>query len=160
MRTTLLAVLALSSLLPVSGQKYSGPRPPKSDVPYLLHATNLVATEVTEAKQQEGKKDSTTYYVAGAASSAKTPLAEPIFIMASEKIKADTIELYRFEVKNGRRELVLGQKRTRNGPRPLKLTVTRLEGGLYRLEAAETLENGEYSLSPMGSDQVFCFQIF
>jgi hypothetical protein len=35
-----------------------------------------------------------------------------------------------------------------------------LEGKLYRVEANETLENGEYALSPDGSDQVFCFQVY
>jgi hypothetical protein len=156
----LLAALAMATLAPGQAQKYSGPKPPKADVPYLLHATKLVETEATEARQQDGKKDSTTYFVAGAASSAKTPLAEPIFIVNSDKLKADTLELYRFDVKNGRRELTMSQKRSRNGPRPLKLSVTKLEGNLYRVEAAETLENGEYSLSPSGSNAVFCFQVF
>jgi hypothetical protein len=31
---------------------------------------------------------------------------------------------------------------------------------LYRLEVEESLEPGEYALSPEGSNQVFCFQVF
>jgi hypothetical protein len=36
----------------------------------------------------------------------------------------------------------------------------RLDKDLYKLEAVESLEPGEYSLSPEGSDQVFCFQVY
>ena len=72
-----------------------------------------IVTEVTEA-QQENKKDENTFSVAGAASSARTPVAEPIFLLRSEKIKPDALELYRFEVKNGRRQLTLSRKRKDN----------------------------------------------
>ena len=153
----LLVLLGVGTLL---AQKYTGPRPPQTDTVYLLHAVNLVATEVAEAQQQDGKKDSTTYWVSGPASSAKTPLAEPIFLLASEKLQPDNLELYKFEVKNGRRELTLAQKGRRGGPRPLRLSVTRLESNLYRIEASETLENGEYGLSPTGSNRVYCFQVY
>jgi hypothetical protein len=141
-------------------QRYTGPRPPQPDLLYLLHASSLVATEVAEAQQQDGKKETTTYWVAGAESKAKTPLAEPIFLLASEKILPDTLELYRFEVKGGRRELTLTQRRSRGGPRPIRMSVTRLDSGLYRLEASETLENGEYGISPNTSNKVFCFQVY
>ena len=43
------------------GQKYTGPRPPKADLPYLKHAENLIPTEVSEAKEEKGKKDDITY---------------------------------------------------------------------------------------------------
>jgi len=152
-----LAILLLATL--ASGaDDYTGPRPPKPDVLYLVHASNLIPTEVTEA-QQEGKKDDTTFSVAGAASSVKTPLAEPIFLLRTEKIKADTLELYRFEVKNGRRQVTMSRKRSdKSGP--FHLSVTKLDKDLYRVEADEALENGEYSLSPSGSNAVFCFQIY
>jgi len=140
-------------------QKYSGPRPPKPDVVYLVHADNLVPTDVTEAKQ-ESKKNETLYTVSGTAATARTPLAEPIFIIESDKIQPQSLELYRFDVKNGRREVNVVQKRTRGGPRPLRLTVTRLEGKLYRIEADEELENGQYGLSPNGSNTVFCFEVY
>ena len=140
-------------------QKYTGPRPPKPDMVYLVHADNLVPTEETEAKQ-ETKKNETTYTIAGASSPARTPLAEPIFIIESDKIQAEHIELYRMEVKNGRREVNMVQKRTRGGPRPLRLTVTRLDKGLFKIEASETLDNGEYSLSPSDSNRVFCFEVY
>jgi len=32
--------------------------------------------------------------------------------------------------------------------------------GLYRLEVNESLENGEYGLTPEGANQVFCFQVY
>jgi hypothetical protein len=48
----------------------------------------------------------------------------------------------------------------RDAGRPLRLTVTKLTGNLFRIEAGETLEPGEYSLSPENSNQVFCFQVY
>ena len=150
--------ILLLATLAAGADDYTGPRPPKADVLYLVHASNLIPTEVTEA-QQEGKKDDTTFSVAGAASSARTPLAEPIFLLRSEKIKPDALELYRFEVKNGRRQLTLSRKR-KDKSGPFHLSITKLDKDLYRVEADEALENGEYSLSPNGSNAVFCFQVY
>jgi hypothetical protein len=152
---SLLLLLSLTAF----AQKYAGPRPPKPDVVYLVHADNLVPTEVTEAKQ-DSKKNEIQFTVAGTASSARTPLAEPIFIIESEKIQPQSLELYKFEVKNGHREVTMVQRRTRGGPRPLRLTVTRLDGKLYKIEADEEIENGQYGLSPNGSNTVFCFEVF
>jgi hypothetical protein len=152
------SILLLATLAAAGADDYTGPRPPKADVLYLVHASNLVSTEVTEASQ-EGKKDESTFSVAGAASSARTPLAEPIFLLRSEKIRPDALELYRFEVKNGRRQLTLSRKRSdKSGP--FHLSITKLDKDLYRVEADEALENGEYSLSPSGSNAVFCFQVY
>ena len=137
---------------------YSGPRPPKPDLLYLVHADNLVPTETGEAKQ-DSKKDDITYTVPGPSSPARTPLAEPIFLIQSDKISPDSLGLYRFEVKNGRREVTVSGKR-RGGAKAIHLSVTRLEKNLYRVEADETLENGEYALSPNGSNQVFCFEVY
>src|SRR5712691_5346130 len=149
----------LLSAAAASAQKYTGPRPPKPDVVYLVHADNLVPLEVAEAKQ-ESKKDEVTYTVSGASSPARTPLAEPIFLVQSDKIQADHLELYRMEVKNGRREVSMSKSRRRGGPRPLRLSVSKLDGSLYRIEATEVLDNGEYSLSPNDSNAVFCFEVY
>src|SRR5580700_6299089 len=81
-------------------QKYNGPRPPQADMVYLVHADNLVPTEVADAKN-ESKKNESTYTIAGTSSPARTPLAEPIFLIQSSKILPDRLELYRLEVKNG-----------------------------------------------------------
>ncbi len=137
---------------------YTGPRPPMKDMVYLVHADNLVPTETLEAKQ-ESKKDDSTFSVPGPSSSARTPLAEPIFLIQSDRISAESLELYRFDVKGGHRELTLSGRR-RSGPKALHLSVTKVERGLYKVEAAEVLENGEYALTPNGSNQVFCFQVY
>ena len=160
-----MAKFGLAALLVVTpalraADKYSGPRPPQTDVPYLLHADNLVPTETSEAKEQSSKKDETTYSIDGANSTARTPLAEPIFLIVSDKLQADRLELYRFDVKNGKRELTIAKGKRRGGSRPLHLTVTKVDGRLYRVEASEPLENGQYSLSPSDSNRVFCFEVF
>ena len=43
-RLFILTLTAATFLLPAA-DKYSGPRPPKADLPYLVHADNLVPTE-------------------------------------------------------------------------------------------------------------------
>ncbi len=141
------------------GQKYTGPRPPKPDVVYLVHADNLVPTEMTEAKQ-ETKKNEIMYSIPGTTSPARTPLAEPIFIIEADKLQAQSLELYKVEVKNGHREVTMTQRRTRGGPRPVRISVTHLDGKLYKIEADEEIENGEYALSPNGSNIVFCFEVY
>ena len=158
MRTPTILLLLLMGAVRCWAQKYTGPRPPQPDVVYLVHADNLVPTEVADAKQ-ESKKNETTYTVAGAGSSARTPLPEPIFIIESDKVDAQHLELYKMDVKNGHREVSMAQKRTRSN-RPLRLTVTRLDRGLFRIEADEGLENGEYALSPNDSNHVFCFAVY
>jgi hypothetical protein len=155
LKRSLTAILALLTASAAWTADYTGPRPPKPDLVYLMHADSLIPTEATEAKQE--KND--LYTVPGASSPARTPLAEPIFLMQSDRITPESLELYRLEVKSGHREITLSNRR-RGGPRALHLSVTKLERGLYRIEASETLENGEYVLTPSGSNRVFCFEVF
>ena len=157
--------LALLSALPflfaspgMAQDSYTGPRPPKPDVPYLVHADNLVETEVTTAREERKGKNATAY-IAGAASPVRTPMAEPIFLYEFGKIPAESLQLFRLEVKGGNREVSLSDRR---GGRPLRLMLKQLSGRLYRIEVNEGLglENGEYSLSPNGSSAVFCFAVY
>jgi hypothetical protein len=152
-----LLVLLLSSL--AWAQSYSGPRPPKKDVIYLVHADNLIPCETGEAVA-EGKKNDQVYTFPGVSSPARTPLAEPIFIIDSDAIRADQIELYRMDVKSGHREVKVTGGSRKGGTKPIRLSVTKLDRGLYKLEAAETLDPGEYSLSPSSSNHVFCFEVY
>ena len=158
-RYTLLltAALAVSTF---GADKYDGPRPPKPDMLYLVHADNLVPTEAAEAKEESGKKDEATYTMPGAGSPARTPLAEPIFLIEADKILPERLELYRWDVKNGRRELSMSKGKRKGGARALHLSVTKLDGRLYRVEASEPLEDGEYSVSPSDSNRVFCFEVY
>src|SRR4249919_1896291 len=103
--------LFLAAAFAAAAQKYTGPLPPKPDVPYLKHAQNLVPTEVLEAKEEKGKKDDIVYAVAGPASSARTPLASPILMLQTDKLVAAALQLYKFEVRNGRRELTVSPKK-------------------------------------------------
>jgi hypothetical protein len=151
--------LALATLLAAQPAKYDGPRPPKPDVPYLVLADTLVSTEVVNAKE-DTHKDDTTYTIPGASSSARTPLAEPILILQTAKLSPEELQCYRMEVRNGNRQVSFNKKKRKDSSRPLRFLVTKLDDNLYKLEANEQLENGEYSLSPNGSNQVFCFQIY
>ncbi len=158
MRPLAAVLLALSICAATAAAKdYDGPRPPQADVPYLVHADNLIPTEAVEARQETHKSES-IFTVPGASSSARTPLAEPIFLFLSDKIAPDSIQLFRFEIKNGNRQLVASKK----SGRPLRLSVTKLGDNLYRIEVDETLglPKGEYALSPNESNQSFCFEVY
>ncbi|HUI55375.1 MAG TPA: hypothetical protein VLY04_10410 [Bryobacteraceae bacterium] len=149
--------LGLTVAFLAAAQKYDGPRPPKPDLPYLKHASNLIPTEAAMAKEEK-KKDDTTYVIDGASSSARTPLASPIFLMQAGSISPDKLALYKLETKNGHREIFFPAKKP---PQPIRMVVTKLTSdGLWKIEVDESLEPGEYSLSPEGSNQVFCFQVF
>jgi len=161
MRLPFLAFLAVlsASVLTAADQKYSGPRPPKPDIPYLMHADNLIETEVTEA-QEEDRNREVLNSIPGENSPVRTPLAEPIFLIDAQKIVPEKLEMYRFEVRRGRREITFPKKQSRDAPRPIRVMITQIEGKLYRLEANQILENGEYALSPDGSTKVFAFQVY
>jgi hypothetical protein len=158
MSLRIIFVLAAISVAGFAAEKYSGPMPPKSDVLYLLQANHLIETETGQARE-ESKKDATIYSITGAASPARTPLSEPIFIIDARQVAPDRMELYKLDVRNGSREVSLSNK-GRKGGRPLHLMVTKLAEHLYKVEADEPLENGEYAISPSGENRVFCFQIY
>jgi hypothetical protein len=148
--------LVFAAAFAASAQKYNGPVPAKPDLPYLKHAANLVPTEVTEAKEEKNK-DETLYVIAGANSPVKTPLASPIFLLQADKLVPDHLGLYKLETKNGHREVLSSPKRPLKG---IRTVVSHLTGNLYRIEVDESLEPGEYGISPEGQNQVFCFQVF
>jgi len=143
--------LCLAAAFAAAAQTYTGPRPPQADLPYLKHAENLVPTEVLESKEEKGKKDGVTYVIAGAASTARTPLASPIFVMQFDKLVAAKLSLYKLESRNGRREIVFSPKKQ---PKAIGVELTHLNHDrLYRLEVEESLELGEYAFSADGSNQ-------
>jgi hypothetical protein len=161
----LLPLLALAAFA-ATAQKYEGPRPPKPDMLYIKHANELVPTEYLIAAE-EGKKDSsTTYVIAGASSPVVTPLASPIFLMQADKLVPERLQLFKLESKNGRREITMS---TRKPGRPIRMEITRLTPDrIWRIEVDESLDPGEYSISPAGGEgapegenanQVFCFQV-
>jgi hypothetical protein len=158
MRVSLLALSACVAI--AQSEKYTGPRPPKPDVPYLLHANKLVELDAATA-QQADRKDDTVFTISGTASKAQTPLPEPIFVIAAEKIVPDKLDMYRMNVaKGGARELAIPKNPKKGSPRAVRMTASKLDGNLYKLEVQEFMENGEYCMSPQGSNAVFCFAVY
>jgi len=143
---------------PLLAQKYSGPRPAKPDLPYLMHADNLIPTESGEAKPED-RKNEVTYAIPGANSPARTPLASPAFLILTEQLQADKLQLFKLQSKGGQREVLIRRK-NKLVAHPIRLNVKRLDDNLYKIEVDEILENGEYSLSPADSNLVFCFQVY
>ncbi len=137
------------------------PEPPKTDIPYLLMAQDLVSTDAAEAQadvRNAGKKnEETTYSVPGEHATARTPLASPIFVLKEDTLAAERLAVYPFELRNGRREITFTKKK------PVKryaLTFKKVTEALYRMEVDESLPPGEYALTPTGSNSVFCFGVF
>jgi hypothetical protein len=156
----LTVVIALASLTQsFAATKYTGPRPPKPDVLYLLHADNLLETETVVAKE-ETRKDASVAIIPGATSPAKTPLAEPVFLLKSNQVMPGKLAAYKFEVKNGNREVVVSHKKQKGVAKPIHLQVTKLDDNLYRVEIDQPLENGEYTISPEGTNDTFNFQVY
>lgn len=140
------------------GQKYKGPQPEKPDLPYLVHADNLVATEANEAKEQD-RKDELLYFIEGATSPAATPLTSPVFLIRIDQLVPESLEIYKLESKNGRREIVFSKKKKQTA-RPVRSSVSQVEDKLYKLEVEDALDKGEYSITPKESNQVFCFRVY
>ena len=154
-------VLASAMAAALTAQKYDGPRPPKPDVPYMLHASNLVSTDVDEAKEDK-RKDGTAYITPGASAKAKTPLAEPIFLFETKSIPPERLSLYRLDVKGGSREVFFfdNLKKRKDSAKSLRLSAVKVTQGLYRLEPTEPLANGEYAITPADSTTVLSFTIY
>jgi hypothetical protein len=151
-----LVALAAPSL---AQSKYSGPRPEKADIVYLRHVDKLIETESGQATQAE-EKNKTIYRLAGASSPSRTPMAEPVMLFKADKINPDKLTLYRMTVENGQRLLTFPNKPGKDSPKPIYLVVTALERGLFKLEVNEFIDDGEYCLSPEGSNAVFCFSTY
>jgi hypothetical protein len=154
-----LPLLAITVLQAAEEENASGlPTPEKSDVPYLIHATNLVELEQSTANEESQKNDQ-LYWVAGANSPVQTPLAGPQFLFKSDEINPSDFQLYGFESKNGRREVLI-RKKKKIVATPHFVSVFNAGPGLHRVRVDDTLPNGEYCLTPNGSNAVFCFAVF
>ncbi len=95
---------------PLAAQKYTGPRPAKPDLPYLMHADNLIPTESLEAKPDE-RKGEVNYVIPGAANSTvRTPLASPAFLVLTDQLQADHLQLFKLQSKGDHREILVSRK--------------------------------------------------
>jgi hypothetical protein len=155
------AVLVVSAAMALAQNKASEPKPPKADLPYLLKATKLIATE-PQTLNRSGPKSDETISVSGVTSPARTPLPEPIFLFSPGEIKAGDFELIRFQVGNGHRRWKKGQQSSADDEpeEPLPLTLRPVAKGVIRIEAAVMLNPGEYALIPRGKNTAFCFTVF
>ena len=150
------SVAMAAALATATAQKYTGPPPAKPDLPYIQHATNLIATEAVEAKEQTSKDD-TVYTIDGESSSSKTPLALPIFFIKADKLNPASLQMYRLESKDGHRELTASAKKNAE---PIHVEVTRVAADIYKLDVYNGLDAGEYALTAEGWKQMFCFQVY
>jgi hypothetical protein len=144
-----------------SQQKSRGPKPVKTDLPYLLQAEKLIATE-TQQVTRSGEKDDAAITVNGTTSPARTPLPEPIFLFSPGQINASDFELIQFQISKGKRQWNKAQP-SNSGDEPeqiLRLTLRPVEEGVVRIEAATMLNPGEYALLPRGKNVAFCFTVF
>jgi hypothetical protein len=151
--STLILTLGLAAQI-----KYTGPKPEKKDVPYLIHGSTLVQTEVARPTPKD-TADQIAWSIPGESSLAKTPLALPMFVLDAATIAPEKLRLYPFTTNGGRRELTL-KKKGDSETQPVLLTVAPLGGTLYRIEVVNDVPNGEYGITTPGSNQFFCFTVF
>jgi hypothetical protein len=142
----------------IASQNYAGPRPPRKDTVYLVHADQLIATEVGIASKQ-AIADDITYIVPGERSTARTPLASPTFIIEAANLSPGKLRLFRLDVRNGHREVSFHHKGN-GGAIPLRADIANVSEALYRIDVVDSLSAGEYALSPDGANDVFCFEVF
>jgi hypothetical protein len=152
---SLLLTLALAAF--AAAQRYSGPTPTKPDLIYIQHAQTLVPTELVQAKEDK-RSDDTVYLIDGPNSSARTPLALPIFLVKTEKLVPERLILYRLKSADGHREISLAAKRLNADP--IHVDVIKLDANLYKLTVYDGLDPGEYALTPADSNLSFCFQVY
>ncbi len=153
------AAIALIAAPLLPAQKYKGPVPPKPDLPYIVHGNDLVATDVADAKE-ETRKDLKVYVIQGPGAKARTPLAGPVFLFQAERIPVDRLKLYPLQAKAGQREVAFHVKKPKESAQPARLNITKLGETLFRIEVVDTLAGGQYGISPDGSNQVYCFEVF
>ena len=156
-RVILISVLAGLAASVAAGQG-KPPTPPKPDVPFLIHATSLLETESNTAVELEKKKE-LLYTIQGPSSGVETPMARPEFVIRAENLNLNGLRLYRFESQNGHREILL-RKKKKLVARAYFLSVDALGEGVFRIRVDDVLDNGEYCLTPDGSNDVFCFTVF
>jgi hypothetical protein len=160
----------LLSVLPISLILASGlfgddvmrvPEPPKTDVPFLVLADNLVSPDIAQASQEirnKGKKnEETVFSMPGEHANAKTPLASPIFAVKRKSLDLSALQLYPLQVVNGHREIAFSRKKQ---PQVYYMTATKSDEDVWRLEVHDSLPVGEYAISPSGSNQVFAFAVY
>ena len=157
---TLLALCALA--LPAQDDAKQNrlglPNPPKQDIPFLIHGSEIRELEQTEATAEE-IKNQLRYWIPGTAASVKTPLAAPEFLIDSKDIDPRNLQLYGFEVSKGRREL-LYRKKKKVVAEPYFLQLDGVEARVVRIRISGSLPAGEYGLTPDGSNAVFTFAVF
>ena len=161
-RSVALLILALV-LLPVAGAQQRNRevvKPPKTDLSYLIHADNLLPTEHAQAQEDASKKNQVRFWVAGASSSAKTPLAGPSFLFQGETIDPRSLSLFAFEVRNGQREVLFLQKKKKKSAKPFFTSIHPVGEGVVKIQVDASLAVGEYRLTPEGLNDVFCFSVF
>lgn len=152
------AVVILCVGLLSAQEAYNGPVPAHRNVPYLVHADSLVETEAGSARERL-LKDGMIYFVPGDRSPSRTPLACPTLVIDADGAEVEKLRLFRLRVRGDHREIAFS-RRDKSGGAVLRTHVTRISGGIYRVSVLDSLEPGEYALSPDGSDAVFCFAVF
>lgn len=154
----LAVLLTLAPFALIGAEKYRGPVPEVADVPHLMHADNLIPLETANASEKTNK-DRITYTLEGAASTVRTPMSEPIFIIKTNS-DPQKLTLYPFEIEKGSRSITFNSRKPKDNPSSIRFTIEKLDEGLYKLEVQQYMQNGEYALSPDGSNVVFAFQVY
>ena len=82
-----------------------------------------------------------------------------MLVIETDGMDAGKLRLFRLTPKNGQRTVTF-LTRSKGGAIPLRTEISQVAGNLYQIEIVDSLSPGEYALSPDGSNDVYCFQVF
>lgn len=85
-------------------------------------------------------------------------MAGPEFLLKTSSLDPKRLELYRLESQNGRREILI-RKKKKIVATPYHTSIVSVSPGVFRIRVDQFLEDGEYCLTPNGSNAVFCFTV-
>jgi len=137
--------------------------PNQTGVPFLRGASGFISLERTYAMQVRNNgmygMGPTVYRIQGPQSPVRVREGDKIVFVVRLNSRDDPrrFELYQLESRMGYRQT---QPSMGGGPPPgLPVTINKISDSTYEITPARQLYPGEYSFSPMGSNESYCFGV-
>jgi hypothetical protein len=137
--------------------------PNQTGVPFLRGASGFISLERTYAMQVRNNgmygMGPTVYRIQGPQSPVRVRQGDKIVFVVRLNPRDDPrrFELYQLESRMGYRQT---QPSMGGGPPPgIPVTINKISDSTYEITPARQLYPGEYSFSPMGSNENYCFGV-
>lgn len=157
----LVLVLSLSSV--VSAQEGKVPEPQYSSVFYYLRPSGETVELERQAPDQIPKGSKVLLVIPGEKSPVRFSAGDDMqFVVRVEEDfdkATPTLQLFRFDVQHGRRELLVKIEDLRKNKAGLKLSAEKYGTSSVKLGPSQNLAPGEYCVSRSTINQGFCFGV-